>query len=147
MPPASYCNHRSRCLECGHRSIRNWVDELPNLPRSGGFEGMALSVDGTKLLPILEHALVGQQDVLNVYAFDLSTGRYLQLDPDSAEYRYLLDPSGVAAPEITVWSGDDYLVIERDGGQGPTAEFKRVFLHIAAGEEVVTAAESNERGY
>jgi hypothetical protein len=103
-------------------------DELPNLPRSGGFEGMALSVDGTKLLPILEHALVGQQDVLNVYAFDLSTGRYLQLDPDSAEYRYLLDPSGVAVPEITVWSGDDYLVIERDGGQGPTAEFKRVFL-------------------
>ena len=80
------------------------------------------------LFPMLEHPLVGQVDALNVYRFELSTGRYTQLDPDSAEYRYLLDRSGVAVPEITVWSSDDYLVIERDGGQGPTAAFKRVFL-------------------
>ena len=107
-------------------------DELPNLPRSGGFEGMALSADSTMLLPILEHPLVGRQSTLNVYGFELSTGRYRQLDPDSAEYRYPLNPAGVAVPEITVWSSDDYLVIERDGGQGPTAEFKRVFLISAS---------------
>ena len=103
-------------------------DELPNLPRSGGFEGMALSADSTMLFPILEHPLVGQQDVLKVFAFDLSNGRYVQLDPDSAEYHYPLDPLGVAVPEFTVRSGQDYYVIERDGGQGPTAEFKRLFL-------------------
>ena len=103
-------------------------DELPNLPRSGGFEGMALSAESTMLFPMLEHPLVGQVDALNVYRFELSTGRYTQLDPDSAEYHYLLDRSGVAVPEITVWSSDDYLVIERDGGEGPTAAFKRVFL-------------------
>ena len=103
-------------------------DEAANAPRSGGFEGMALSADSTKLFPMLEHPLEGQVDVLNVYRFDLSTGDYAHLDPDSAELCYPLDPAGVAVPEITVWSGDDYLVIERDGGQGPTAEFKRVFL-------------------
>lgn len=104
-------------------------DDEPNLPRSGGFEGMALSADGTTLFAVLEHPLAGDQAQLNIYAFDLASGDYLHLDPDSASYRYPLDPLGVAVPELTVWSGDDYLVIERDGGQGPTAMFKKVF-HI-----------------
>ena len=103
-------------------------NEQPTLPRSGGFEGMALSADSTRLFPILEHALIGEGARLNVYAFDLRTGSYEDLDPDSAIYRYPLDSLGVAVPEITVWSGQDYLVIERDGGQGPTATFKKVFL-------------------
>jgi len=102
--------------------------EVANATRSGGFEGMALSADSTLLFPILEHPLEGEVDVLNVYRFDLTAGRYEHLVPDSAEYRYPLDPLGVAVPEITVLSAQNYFVIERDGGQGPTAEFKKVFL-------------------
>jgi hypothetical protein len=103
-------------------------DELPNLPRSGGFEGMALSADGTMLFPMLELPLAGQQSTLNVYAFQLSTRTYSHVVADSAAYCYPLSLEGNAVPELTVWSGDDYLVIERDGGQGPAAEFKRIFL-------------------
>jgi hypothetical protein len=102
-------------------------DAVPNLPRSGGFEGMALSGDDTMLFPMLEKPLAGDSGVLNVYRFDLAAGRYVHRDGDVTAYRYPLDPSGVAVAEFTHWSGDDYLTIERDGGQGPTARFKRVF--------------------
>jgi len=95
----------------------------PNLPRSGGFEGMALSQDGASLLPMLERPLVGDSGVLNVYRFDLTRGRFA----GGPAYRYPLDPLGVAVAEFTHWQGDDYLAVERDGGQGPTAGFKRVF--------------------
>ena len=98
-------------------------DEVPNLPRSGGFEGMALSEDGALLLPMLERPLVGDSGALNVYRFDLTRGRFA----GGAAYRYPLDSLGVAVAEFTHWRGDDYLAVERDGGQGPTAAFKRVF--------------------
>ncbi len=100
----------------------------PNLGSSSGFEGMALSADGSMLFPILEHSLGGAGAVLNVYAFDLAEGRYTTLDPDSATYRYRLDDEAISVSAFTTWSGDNYLVIERDGGQGQTAKFKRVFL-------------------
>jgi hypothetical protein len=103
-------------------------DGIANLPRSGGFEGMALSGDGTMLLPILERPLEGYQAQLNVYAFDIEKGRYAHTEPDSAPYRYLLNSAGVAATEFSSWSGDDYLVIERDGAEGPDARLKRVFV-------------------
>ncbi len=104
-------------------------DASPNLRRSGGFEGMALSADSTMLYPILEHPLDGRESVLYVYAFDLRRGTYTHLDPDSAAYRYPLDSSGLAVAEFTVWWGDDYLVVERDGAQGTAARLKRVY-HI-----------------
>ncbi len=121
QPPISLPGVRSP----QHPQLRG---ELPNLPRSGGFEGMALNADGTMLLPMLELPLVGQRSTLNVYGFQLSTRTYSHVVADSAAYRYPLSREGNAVPELTVWSGDDYLVIERDGGQGPTAEFKRIFL-------------------
>ena len=39
-----------------------------------------------------------------------------------------MDPAAVGVPEITVLDGGGFLVIERDGGQGPTARFKKVFF-------------------
>lgn len=102
-------------------------DDAPNLPRSGGFEAMALSADATELFPMLEKPLSGDSGVLNVYRFDLATGRYAARDADGVAYRYPLDPSGEAVPELVHWSGDDFLVIERDDGEGPAARFKRVF--------------------
>jgi glycerophosphoryl diester phosphodiesterase len=89
---------------------------------------MALSPDGSMLFPMLEHPLRGVGDVLNVYAFDLAEGRYTTTDPDSATYRYRLDAQAISVAEITARSGNDFLVIERDGEQGPSANFKRVFL-------------------
>jgi hypothetical protein len=101
--------------------------EAPNVPRSGGFEGVALSADGSVLFPMLEKPLVGVSGVLNVYRFDLAVERYSRRGADDVAYRYPLDPSGRAVPELVYWSGDDYLAIERDDGEGPAARFKRVF--------------------
>jgi len=102
-------------------------DSVPNLRRSGGFEGMALSPDSTTLLPMLEYPLEGDEPQVNVYSFDIRTRAYAHIEADSATYRYPLDPAGLAVPEFTAWRDDDYLVIERDGAQGPEAKFKRVF--------------------
>ncbi len=103
-------------------------DREPNAPRSGGFEGMALSADGTKLYPILERSLVGQEGQLNIYEFDLESRAYTHSDPYDPPFKYRMDPKAVAVSEMTVVDETRFLVIERDEGQGPTARWKRVFL-------------------
>ena len=52
--------------------------ETPNLPRSRGFEGMALSKDGRTLYPMLEGALTTDPDQRHrvIYEFDLRTEEY-----------------------------------------------------------------------
>ena len=102
--------------------------EEPNARASGGFEGMALSTDGTTLYPMLERPLVGQEGQLNVYAFDLAAGAFTHSDPYEPPFKYRMDPAGVGVPEITAVSDGGFLVIERDEGQGPTARHKKVFL-------------------
>jgi glycerophosphoryl diester phosphodiesterase len=59
--------------------------------KSGGFEGMALSSDGTKLLPVLEMALEGSSDnkVLLIHEFDLAKKAYT-----GVKYQYKLDDRG-----------------------------------------------------
>jgi hypothetical protein len=99
----------------------------PNLPRSGGFEGMALSADGSRLVPLLEKPLVGLAPTLFAYTFDLASGAYLHADAEGATYRYALDRDGVAVAELVWWTGTEYLAIERDDAEGPEARFKRVF--------------------
>jgi hypothetical protein len=103
-------------------------DEEPNLPRSGGFEGMALSADGTTLYPMLERPLVGQEEQLNIYAFDLRTKAFTYADPYEPPHRYRMDSLAVGVTDITAAGGGGFLVIERDEGQGPTARHKKVFF-------------------
>ena len=54
--------------------------ETPNLPRSKGFEGMAISPDGKTLYPMLEGALttdlISNPSRLIIYEFDLRAKRY-----------------------------------------------------------------------
>jgi hypothetical protein len=102
-------------------------DDEPNLPRSGGFEGMALSADGETMYPMLEHSLRGQEGQLNIYVYDLSEQAYTHSDSYAPPYRYRMDSLGVGVTEFTVVDGG-FLVIERDGGQGPAARHKKVFF-------------------
>ncbi len=102
-------------------------DSEPNLSRSGGFEAMALSMDGKTLYPMLEHSLSGQEGQINIYAFDLESGAYTHSDPHDPPYRYRLDPLAIAPTDLTAIAPGRFLVIERDGEQGPKARFKRVF--------------------
>ncbi len=102
-------------------------DEEPNLPRSGGFEGMALSSDGETLYPMLEQSLHGQAGQLNIYAYDVGEQRFTHADPFEPPHKYRMDSAAVGVTEFTVADGG-FLVVERDGGQGPTARHKKVFF-------------------
>ncbi|MEA5509158.1 esterase-like activity of phytase family protein [Crocosphaera sp. UHCC 0190] len=106
-----------------------------NLPRSRGFEGMAINTSGTKLYPLLEGPLTSdpQRDRLLIYEYDLATS---QFTGNSFNYR-LENPTetGQAIGDLTAISDTEFLVIERDGKQGDPnnplfsdpAQFKRIY--------------------
>jgi hypothetical protein len=101
-------------------------DSEPTLGGSSGFEGMALSWDGTRLYPMLEHHVVGDSErQLRIYEFDPMKGGYVSDQPIRL---YQLDSPEHGTTEFTAITDSKFLVIERDGKQGPEADFKRVFL-------------------
>jgi hypothetical protein len=104
-------------------------EQEPNLPRSGGFEGMALNASGTKLYPVLEKSLIDQPGQLNIYEFDLKKKAYTHTNPYHPPFKYKLEAGAISLSEITAITDEDYLVIERDGEEGSAAKLKKVF-HI-----------------
>lgn len=97
--------------------------EVANLGRSKGFEGMAISPDKTKLYPLLEGSVIGDPtNALRIYEFDVPSSQFTKL----AGF-YGLESSSNAIGDFTVINDNEYLVIERDGGQGATAQFKKIF--------------------
>ena len=97
--------------------------EQANLPGSRGFEAMAMSRDGRKLYPILEGALADDADktVRRIYTFDIPSRSYRT----SFQRMHVEDP-GYMIGDAQVLNDDELIVIERDGGQGPTAKVKRL---------------------
>lgn len=97
--------------------------ELPNLPTSRGFEGMAYSPDLTTLYPLLEGTVTGDpENALRIYEFDVAAGEYTGLVGF-----YPKDEPNHAIGDFTPINETQFLVIERDGGQGASAEFKKIF--------------------
>jgi hypothetical protein len=95
-----------------------------NLPSSKGFEGMALNTSATKLYPLLEGPLVDDpvRTRLLMEEFDLATRKYT-----GAFWFYQMSSAANAIGDMTAINDHEFLVIERDNGQGPTAAFKRVY--------------------
>lgn len=103
-----------------------------NLPGSRGFEGMALNTSGTKLYPMLEGALKGdeQNNRLLINEFNLTTKQYT-----GKVFSYLLDNPNHAIGELTAINDKEFIVIERDNNQGDPnnpafktpAQFKRLY--------------------
>lgn len=95
-----------------------------NLPNSGGFEGLALNASGTRLYAMLEGALTTdpQRDRRLIHEFDPATRAYT-----GRVFQYRLEDPAYAIGELTAISDTEFLVIERDGGQGATALFKRIY--------------------
>ncbi|MBT1093854.1 esterase-like activity of phytase family protein [Streptomyces sp. Tu102] len=92
----------------------------PNIASSKGFEGLVRSVDGRHLYPLLEGTVTGDTPGdLRFSEFDLRRGKYT-----GQRYVYRLESTANA---IAV-DRHRFLVIERDGGQGDTAKFKRIYL-------------------
>ena len=95
-----------------------------NLPNSKGFEGMALNASGTRLYAFLEGPLTTdpQRDRLLINEFDLATRSYT-----GRVFPYRMDDPGNAIGDLTAISDTEFLVIERDNGEGAAARFKRIF--------------------
>ena len=102
--------------------VEQFIDE-PNLPTSRGYEGLAFSPDRQTLYPLLEGAVEGDPDnALRIYEFDPASSSFTDLIGF-----YPTDVPGHAIGDFTPINETEFLVIERDSGQGPTAEFKKIF--------------------
>ncbi|WP_416673966.1 alkaline phosphatase [Egbenema bharatensis] len=98
-------------------------NEVANLPRSRGFEGMAISPDGSKLYPVLEGTVTGDpKGAVRIYEFDVASKAYQGL----VGY-YQLEDASHAIGEFTVVNDNEYLIIERDSLQADEAAFKQIF--------------------
>lgn len=93
-----------------------------NLKRSGGYEGMAMSKDGTKLYGLLEGPLFLEDGSVEK-ADGLTALRIIELDTASKAWTgrswlYPLSESGEAIGDFNMIDGTTALVIERDNGAG-----------------------------
>jgi hypothetical protein len=98
----------------------------PNLPRSKGFEGMAIAADvGRALYPMLEGSLTTDPDQrrLIISEFDLRFRQYA-----ARRWFYRLDTPANAIGDFTAIDPHRFLVIERDNEQGAAAAFKKIFV-------------------
>lgn len=89
---------------------------------------MAITPNGRYLYPMLEGSLTTDPDQqrLIISQFDRKRRAYT-----SQRWFYRLDAptgSGQAIGDLTAVNDKVFLVIERDGGQGPTAQFKKILL-------------------
>ena len=85
---------------------------------------MAINATGDKLDPLLEGAMTFDplQNRLLIQEFDLKTKAYT-----GKYYFYAMSHPGNAIGDMTAINDTEYLVIERDGGQGKDARFKRIY--------------------
>ncbi len=111
----------------GLSSTDNPSGEPATLPRSRGFEGMAISPDGKWLYPMLEGAVEGAGPGLNIYTFDVENQRFLNPHAKQPSYRYRLGEGATAIGDFTMYSETAGLVIERDSLEGKDAVIKRIY--------------------
>ncbi|MDJ0729287.1 MAG: alkaline phosphatase [Crocosphaera sp.] len=99
-------------------------DAEGNLSRSRGYEGLGYTPDRMTLYPLLEGSVAGDPDnALRIYEFDVASASFAD---ELAGYYELDDPSH-AIGDMTPINDNEFIVIERDGGQGETALFKKLF--------------------
>ena len=98
--------------------------QTATLPRSRGFEGMAISPNGRYLLPVLEGAPIGAANprTRHVLEFDTQEGAYT-----GRSWRHLTADPGHLGGDATTLDRRRLLLIERDNAEGAGARFKRVF--------------------
>lgn len=96
---------------------------VSNLGGSRGYEGLAINPDRTKLYPLLEGTVIGDTPgLLRIHQYDVASRAF-----EGLVGYYRLENPNHAIGDITVINDNEYLVIERDNGQGPTAAFKKIY--------------------
>jgi hypothetical protein len=96
----------------------------PNLARSNGFEGMAISKDGRTLYPTLEGPVVGDDlTTRRMYEFDIGARAYT----DTRRTYRVGDPSYLVS-DLTALDRHRLVALERDNFEGTAAAHKRGFV-------------------
>jgi len=95
---------------------------------SRGLEAMAMTPDGKQLVYVLEGALIGaDRFTRRIYAYDIPSGETTRL----ADYRVtattIAEADARFVSDAQMLDRHRLLVIERDGGLGPTATFRSVY--------------------
>lgn len=125
-------------------------EELPPINLSGrvtnrGWEGLGLSLDGTRVYAMVQSPLI-QDGALNeknarvgtnlrIWEYDLITGR-------SREFLYPMDDKSLGCSDVEVIGNDRLLVIERDGLPGENARTKKLYEVDLSGATDITSIES-----
>lgn len=100
-----------------------WSQTPPKAKASGGFEGMGITPDGKKLLPLLEKSIEGAgEKTLLIHEFDIESGAYT-----GVRWEYTLDEKGTNIGDFALIEAGRGLVLERDGTQGDLGGFKALF--------------------
>ncbi|GAB3044585.1 esterase-like activity of phytase family protein [Acinetobacter apis] len=103
-----------------NRTAQNPV--TPQVQRSGGFEGMALSPNQRYLYPILEKPLTtSTKNQLMIFQFDLVKKQYT---PNY--YFFELDKNATNIGDFQMFSHKDGIIIERDANQGEKSAYKKL---------------------
>jgi len=115
----------------GLNSVGNPSNAPANLPRSRGFEGMAISPDGMWLYPMLEGTLENMpgdlERGLNIYTFNIPEQIFVNINAGTPSFRYKLDQGATAIGDFTMFSNTAGLVIERDSGEHDKALLKNIY--------------------
>ena len=94
-----------------------------NLGGSKGYEGMAFSPDRQTLYPLLEGTVFGDPvGSLRIYEFDVASSSF-----EGLLGLYQMDAPNHAIGDFTPINDHEFLIIERDNGQGASADFKKIF--------------------
>ncbi|HZB39803.1 MAG TPA: esterase-like activity of phytase family protein, partial [Ilumatobacter sp.] len=91
---------------------------------SRGLEGMAISPNGKTLTFILEGAVVGAADPFSrrIYEYEIGSDA-----PPVHVANYRTEVAGHFVADVQALDDHRLIVIERDGGRGLTANFRRVY--------------------
>ncbi len=119
-----------------HPSLRHQAEaeDLANLPRSGGIEGLALTPNGQFVYASVEKALVEDPSRTRrvILQFDPSTGTFT-----GKHKLYQVDSPDVSIASLEAVSNTVLLVLERDPGEGEAAVIKRIYK-VDLSHEVLT---------
>lgn len=110
----------------------------PTINNSRGIEAMAIHPNGHTLVVVLEGAIPGDDPShRRVYRYDMSRREFSRLTD------YVVEVPGHFVSDAQAIDGRRLLVIERDGGRGLDARFRRVYafdLERASKTEIVDLA-------
>ncbi len=110
-------------------------EEMPPYNDSGrqanrGFEGVAISPDGSKLFAVLQSPLIQDNALSETNTRWSVNSRVLEVDIKTGatrEFLYQLHAPSHGISEVLAYSNTGLLILERDGNEGLGADFRRVY--------------------